>query len=338
MLKTIKKYYILFFFDLRLKQVFNYKVPFILSTSYLCILLLNISAPKSLMTLCLYLVSVFGTGGFGYLVNDYYDKANDYRLRKNNFVNRIGSPHLWRYFLLFIFLGWVPWIFLPHNKINLTLLFMLYLLFILYSRPPIRLKDKKILGILTDSLYAHFIPCIITIYTFCLIGNSLPFSIVSLFAPLLLWQFLLGIRNISLHQLMDLTHDREINAKTWGVHLGANKLKALLQYVIIPFEIISLIIFLIFFSDEIYLIIPGILIYWGFCLVRSRFLLKEPHAIDIKEFLNTYLDNYYYGLMPVLILFVLMIKDPQYISLFILHIVICPNNFLSILTRLKTPK
>lgn len=156
------------------------------------------------------LITIIGFASFGYLVNDYYDLQKDRLVGKKNFL--IGKSINQRivFGLVSAAILIMPWMFLPSDSISYLLIFVQLLLYIIYSAPPIRLKEKGLLGVISDALYAHAVPSILAAYTYTLIARQKP-SALFLFI-LFFWQFSVGVRNVLLHQLKD--HQKDIESGT----------------------------------------------------------------------------------------------------------------------------
>lgn len=156
----------------------------------------------SLLSFC----TVVGFAATGYLCNDFFDRDKDALAGKYNFVAG-KSPALIVLLLagsLLLLFG--PWLYLPFTKLSALLIGLQLLLFLLYSVRPVRLKERGVPGIVTDALYAHTLPALLSYYTFATAMGK-PVQVLPL-TLLLLWQFTTGLRNILIHQYDDVAHDR----------------------------------------------------------------------------------------------------------------------------------
>jgi 4-hydroxybenzoate polyprenyltransferase len=159
------------------------------------------------------LVTIIGFASLGYLINDYFDQEKDARVGKKNFL--LGKSALFKIaaFALAFILLFSPWIFLPYDKVTVILITAQLLSYLIYSVPPIRIKERGAAGLITDALYAHAIPAVMAAYTYTLISNQLPDLVF--IGMLFSWQFCVGIRNVLIHQLSDLHSDKESGTKTF---------------------------------------------------------------------------------------------------------------------------
>ena len=99
-------------------------------------------------------LTIVGLGGVGYTINDLFDRSQDQIVGKPNIF--LNASRLNRFAVIFIsiLLAIGPWLWLPCNTILIGLLVIELGLFIIYSIPPIRLKEKMWLGVFVDGLYA----------------------------------------------------------------------------------------------------------------------------------------------------------------------------------------
>lgn len=162
---------------------------------------------------CCSLITIIGFASLGYLINDYFDLEKDKLVNKKNFLLHKSVFQQAVYFSIAFLLLFAPWYILPYDFFTLALMLLQLLLYLLYSLPGIRLKERGISGLITDALYAHSIPALMAAHTYALISNK-PLGItfiVLLFA----WQFCVGIRNILLHQLNDSDADQLSGTQTF---------------------------------------------------------------------------------------------------------------------------
>jgi 4-hydroxybenzoate polyprenyltransferase len=194
-----------------------------------------------------FLLSVVGVAGFGYFLNDVCDVAADRAAGKENAAQ--GRTRLARAGLLcaLLALGLVPWLVLPRNPANLTLLAAEIAALALYSVRPFRLKERGLAGPLADMLYGHLLPVGIAIFTFFpRAQESAPRGESG--AGELSWRVALGVllalalaakglRNILLHQLADRWNDRRSGTHTVVLAIGPLRALALINRVLLPLEL-----------------------------------------------------------------------------------------------------
>ena len=270
------------------------------------------------------LTTITGFASMGYLFNDLFDIKKDALAGKRNFLAGKSSMLILLLFSVSAAFVFVPWIYLPKTNLSFILIGAQLLLFIVYSAPPVRLKERGLAGIVTDALYAHGLPPVLAAYTFWLASRSLFLSpdILLLFA----WQTLAGVRNILLHQFDDITADKIAGSKNFVAGLPASTFHLLLKWLIVVELLLSIIFFgVILPSNSLFaicmLLIPA--------LSATVFMLfREKNTGD---FLNSsrkfFPNNIYEKWLPVAYLILLSAGDIRFVVLLIIHLVLFNFNF-----------
>lgn len=154
------------------------------------------------------LISYIFIGIAGFLLNDFFDAEPDRIARKNNITLKYKPM----YVAIVIFILIISGLALSSTiSINIVYLLLVQLaLLIAYSIKHIRLKERGILGVVTDATYAHLIPEIILLILMNKFSNQF-------FVPVffLLMSFSIGLRDILIHQLKDYENDKKSNTKTF---------------------------------------------------------------------------------------------------------------------------
>ena len=294
----------------------------------------QISVIQSVKLLIAYLFCMIGVAAFAYLLNDYFDKENDETNNKINFFLKTNSNYFLLYIVVSLFIIAIPRLILPWDNLTMLLLFLLLISLIIYSIPIIRLKTKGIWGVIADSMYAYVISSSLTFYTFAIIMSYDEKSEYFIFGILVIWQFLIGIRSIILHQIEDYNNDL-MSHNTWVVKVGVTKGEKLIKRILLPSEITMLIGSLIVISKYFILIIPFSILFWIHVFSKNRYIYKESRIIDYKQFVYTFLDDYYYQCFPVLILIFISIAHPHYTLLLLIHLLIFKNIIFNYLRYFK---
>ncbi len=289
---------------LRLSNPWNYKVPVLICVPYLIFLLAEFSLEDALIGIAWSLCTIVGIAGFGYLSNDFGDRKADLEAGKQNLLAEIPLAQTVLLLLLFLTLALLPWvIYFPFSKLTAALLGGEFLLFVLYIFPPFRLKERGMLGVVTDALYAHVNPVILAALTFKGLAKTEIPGFYWMFGSMALWQLFLGMRNILLHQIKDHENDVQSGIKTFSTHYGRDKAKAWVAQFFAPLELIGFLLFLSVLAIYTWLPMAAWPIYllWAF--------LKNGHPKSIRTWLYLYLDDFYIQWLPVTILASLMIYD-----------------------------
>ena len=182
----------------------------------------------------LLIVAYIFTGIGGYLVNDFFDRQQDKVSGKSNVTSGKNNVTIWL-IITFCWLISFTIIFKFSIFTGILLVFQFLLLFA-YSAPQIRLKEKPILGIITDALYAHVVPLIIL-----LVFLKISFESISVIT-LLLFSCTVGLRDILLHQKFDKENDLKSNSNSFAIKFDKE-----FSYTMVILQFLMLITLLLFF-------------------------------------------------------------------------------------------
>jgi 4-hydroxybenzoate polyprenyltransferase len=171
------------------------------------------------------IITIFGIGLFAYCINDWVDLPTDMKLNKKNMFLDFSISKRTAFLLFTVLLALTPWILLPYSKYTIYFLGLEFVLILIYSLPPIRLKTKGFLGALADSAYAYAIPASLAYYTFSLLALSENRKIELDILILFIWQLFSGLYNIAIHQMEDFSNDKQSLTNTWAIKIGKKKLK-----------------------------------------------------------------------------------------------------------------
>jgi 4-hydroxybenzoate polyprenyltransferase len=320
------------FHKLRLSKPWRYKAPFLISVPYFFLLVGGFQPLDGLEAIGWSFMTILGIAGFGYWANDFSDRDDD---RKAGKANAFEGMPLWQAFgLLGILLSAavLPWVFFfPIRPITIILLGAEFGLFILYSLPPFRFKERGFLGVLADSGYAHVVPALLAAATFqAMAPETVPHFGIFLMC-LGVFQGFLGLRNIMLHQLGDFDHDLASKTRTWVVTLGLDRGWQVVKFIFFPLECLGFVAYLGALSwlgkEQVSTIVIGgaypvflILAFW-----QLHFWYRKPLQGTFQQWLSRLLDEFYVEWLPVCILGLMVWKDALFWPLAIIHFVVFPN-------------
>jgi 4-hydroxybenzoate polyprenyltransferase len=151
--------------------------------------------------------------GFGYLVNDLSDKELDRQQGKPNAFQNMSSTTAVFFILLTLLVGMIvaiPFLSLPWFAV-LWLFWVLLAVF--YSLPPMRLKERGLLGLTVTIAAQQTLPVAILFATF---GELLSWGAL----VFILFATLRGISSDISHQMRDSARDAEVGTQTFAVQAG----------------------------------------------------------------------------------------------------------------------
>jgi 4-hydroxybenzoate polyprenyltransferase len=261
------------------------------------------------------LATIIGFAAFGYLVNDYFDRAADAIANKKNSLAGKSSWYILSLFIVSLLFVFLPWLFLPSDKVVFLLIGIELLLFLFYAIPPLRLKERGIIGVCVDALYAHSLPAILAGYTYTLIVNIQ--VDIGAFLLLFLWQFFTGMRNILMHQYDDMERDLVSSTNTYMVS-KSNQIFQLLKPILI-LEGLSACLFFgvlirlnLFFGAILFVFVVTstfVVIIYAQRGFYSFFVSRWRH------FPNVFYEKW----MPILLLLLLSFLDARFLMVLLIH-------------------
>jgi 1,4-dihydroxy-2-naphthoate octaprenyltransferase len=193
------------------------KVPMAFGYCYLGLLV----APgevgnKAALHLATMLFVFLGSGLFVRYFNDFCDIDQDRKAGKQNIAR--GDHSAIRWLKLSGYTAIIPvalWFSAAPFPLYL-LMGVQHLLYLLYSIPPIRLKEKGWSGLVCDAAYGHAVPAAVGFaFGYTAGAKSSPESLWMHIAFAVLSQFALGIINILYHQIEDHPKDKKAGVLTW---------------------------------------------------------------------------------------------------------------------------
>lgn len=322
---TLKTYLFFFSKKLRLSNPWNFKVPVLISFTYLVLLLSNYSQLNIFFAFFCSLLVIIGVAGIGYTSNDWGDRKKDKAANKPNILVQISLFKIIALFVLFFALVIFPWFYLPFNRVSFVFLCAEIVLFFMYAFPPFRFKELGFIGVLTDTLYAHVLPAMLATHTFFLFTKQsiTPFQVTII--GLIIWQLLLGLRNILFHQLKDQANDLASKTKTFVTSMGEGRSQKI-TLILISLEVIAFSFFLctLFLKTQIYLLPIVAIVYW--MLMAFNFKVRD---FDFRAFAYKFLDDFYINWLPLALLLQLCSISYIYLLLILLHITLFKNDLKS---------
>ncbi len=189
--------------------------------------------PRQAALLALVVLAVCAVGNFGYALNDLYDIDEDRRTGRGNFAVAAGPRRtaavIGASALLALVLGWAAAGALGAGMTGIELLLPLT-----YSIPPIRTKERKWLGVVSDALAAHVYPAALALLALRELraGSSSALAVVCILA----WSAAAGLRGILSHQLHTAARDMTGGLSTVVHSHGRSPLERLVIVVLLPIE------------------------------------------------------------------------------------------------------
>jgi 4-hydroxybenzoate polyprenyltransferase len=175
------------------------------------------------------IIAISCLGTFGYAINDIADRESD---RKCSKVRPIASLSGCQGLMLAgVSVAGGLFACIPLGVGAALVLSAGYVLAAIYSLPPVRLKERGVVGLFAGAAAQRSIPAALLLMHF---HPSLFFGSV-----LLLWSTLVGMRWLLVHQIVDERNDRISHVTTFATAHGAGRSRELLDHVVFPAELLS---------------------------------------------------------------------------------------------------
>lgn len=282
--------------------------------------------------LCLAAICIL-TAFAGYFINDLFDIPADRKAGKKNYVSRF--PVWLRWLFMPALLGLVAlllFVFAQAGVLNATefsLVVLVFLgnllLFLLYSVPPVRLKEKPMLAPVADALYsgtlfyglAYLLSLGLSPETGSGTDNLVPVLIREnrLLTAFLAWGFLKGLRNYLNHLAEDAEHDALSGIRTLATRYGAARIRSIANG-IYPAELILLACLMTVLSG------PLALFALAFCAIFLGFWIRDMRQNRERTY-HLYNDLHEVWL-PVTFLTLLILEKPGLYPLALMHLALFP--------------
>jgi len=315
---------------IKVEKWWNDKVPPILALSYYLVAMSTEVVPlwKMVLAIVAFMVAFIGIAGFGYVVNDIFDIECDRAVGKRNAMDGKPVLHIVLISLGLLVLGGLPWLILPANVWNLSLIGFQVFLLIIYAAPPLRLKERPICGVLTDGFYANTVPVLITWTTWSQLGTNAPNP--ALLVVLTIWAACSGIRGILNHQEFDAENDVVSGVTTFVTKYGRERSAWLVSHITLPVEFICFVWMNIVFSQQFWFYLPLLLLVLCWRSFELAYMWQVPmgwpwklhNAGVVKLYGYHYLRDFYAGWLPVLMLVLLCSRSWVYLPLAAAHLLL----------------
>lgn len=312
-------------------------VPFIIGCVYLWFYWFQLPFTGStLLLLTFSLITTFGFAALGYFINEFFDRELDAKAGKINRMSLLNPAQRLGLLVCILFATFLPWVYLPSNEVSFLLISLEIALFLVYSLPIIRLKEKPFLSSFIDASYAYVVPLVLSFYTYSIYAGKSPFSLFFVF--FISAVFFIGFRNITIHHINDVFKDIKAGVVTLPQILGPAKTNVLI-YTLIVLEIIAFSLSCVCISIEFPYVFVWCILYFVlliYSIYNLNFRFDRYFCVNPARHLT---DKAYQIWFPIFLLVLLVTEDWRWVFVFIVHFfVLVPFSFFKntyIVLRLK---
>ena len=236
---------------MRISNWWHYKAAPLMAFIYAKAFINAMTPSELLPSSVVFFVAVIGIASSGHFINDLADIKEDELSGKENFAAKMTYPQKLLSAVFLLILTVAPWFYLKINALIIILLLLQFVLFIIYSFKPFRLKNRHFWGVLADAMYGHIVPALVVLTVFSYYGvNRNLFSLINSFSlVLIIWLLTKGMRNIILHQIDDRKKDRQVMVNTFVVRFGSVFSLDFINYLILPLEFVVFVILICLASN-----------------------------------------------------------------------------------------
>jgi len=246
------------------------------------------------------------------MLNDFSDISVDRISGKENAASRLSGGQQAIALLIILLTGLLA--FAPNYRNSLATIFLVlfYLFSILYSVGPIRLKERDVVGIICVSLAQRVLPLLIIFAVFEHFGyDTLVFAILS---------FLIGIRWILIHQLLDRDKDISAGVGTFAANRAPERVFRAMLFCFVM-EIVSLIGLMGLLAYEM----PFVPIIAILYLIYGLYLTPLWKRVGFRRMLSSYdfapLADFYYFWLPFSVSILLSCLNPFLLAIPVIEVI-----------------
>lgn len=176
---------------------------------------------------------------FGYAINDFSDREIDIQVGKPNLIATLPTLSA---VIILVTLFLIGFLWLPvKDPRSLGLAALAYFFAASYSLPPLRFKERGLLGPLVASTTQRTLPALLFFETFDHWElDTLLLCVLFVF---------IGLRWMIGHQLWDLENDLQAGVRSYTVSLGRDHANRFLAYLVFPAEVALLVLTVLFYFD-----------------------------------------------------------------------------------------
>ncbi|HEY0382966.1 MAG TPA: hypothetical protein VGC72_12285 [Candidatus Elarobacter sp.] len=270
-----------------------------------------------LAMLAIVVLTVCGAGNYGYALNELFDVEEDARIGRANAAAAVGPARMWAIIALSALCAVVGATILAGVPGALLTLLELCLPFA-YSVPPLRIKERKWLGVAADGLAAHVYPAALALLA---VDHAIPRSVTTVLAvAVVVWSAAAGLRGILSHQLHTAEQDTSAGLKTVVHDVGYRRLEKIVVAAIVPLEVVAFAGVLIA-CDAGVILWAGValyLAYEGFKAVSGHFRVTafRPQGQPYLPFVE---ESFYKAWGPVVLALDAARIDPRYLIVIVVY-------------------
>ena len=281
---------------------------------------------SALRTVPFIVLCICCVAAYGHVVNDIFDIEADGLTGRPNAMAQVAPGGRRLLVALLLVMGAFGVAALPTNPMAIGLLALNYVLPTVYSAPPLRLKERGLAGVVSDTLGSHVVP---TLFVAALLLGAAGWQ-TGIASVLVLsaagWALCLGLRGILVHQIFDQEGDRAASVITFASRKGPGAVRSFVIKVILPLEAVSLVIFVALLLPVSNILLGAVLLFLlgeVSRVVRGvRLPLVYPHESGLEPHVPLLKNDFYEVWLPCALAVQLSLYQPGYLWLLAWHVIL----------------
>jgi hypothetical protein len=315
----------------RHSEWWEYKLVPLLAISYSTMQVAHYPLDRIIFKLIFSLIAIIIGAVYVSVINDLTDIEEDLIAGKTNRLSSLKMLNRIIIVVACIAAGVACGFFIYPDRWSLFFYFMAWVVFSLYSIPPIRLKKRGVWGLLCDAMGAHLFPTLFLVATLTQYSDST----VSAFwyAAVGVWSLAYGLRGILWHQFYDRSNDIKSGTSTFASRISPQAFR-LPELIIFTVEIAA---FLVIFVDTLNIwTLISLLLYITLVLIRTLSfhykisLIIIPFGYPYQILMN----DFYLVFFPLALLFTSAISGENEWIILCCHLLLFPRKTMLVIKDL----
>lgn len=217
---------------------------------------------------------------------------------------------------------------------SLLIVASIWSIYTAYSLPPIRLKERGTLGVLSVAFGEHVLFGLLAVSLVLECTGSSLASISGIWlAAFLGWSVTYGLRGIIWHQLCDIENDLRANCKTLAVLIGARNLTRIAEHYLFPVEVLCFALLLIF--SQCYLSLFFLPLYAITEWMRCKYFTRNLIVAAPKPNPSFIMLEYYQIFFPLSFLIMGLLSDYTSVLLVAFFVVLFPAPIAQLVNQIR---
>ncbi len=296
-----------FFTVIRWNEWATSKIPLFFVCMYYAALSRPVLVPSVILELLGLLLILCLYAAVGYAINSLSDREVDRVSGKRDKLGEMPEGRVKAFLWLVFGASVVAPLLIYRDRLDvLALLALSYLLAAGYSLPPVRLKERGMLGLVASAVAQRTLPATL-VFTAMQYWDWAAIGLCALGT-------IIGIRYIVVHQILDEAADRRSGVRTTATAHGGSGVRRILKWFLFPLEVGVAALTVALISMQHWVLVPVSLTYLLWLLVQYAVLRPGDERSRFSIASYYVLEDYYNFYLPVTLAVFLAVDDAAFWS------------------------